>query len=163
MALLLESFTRTVQDTFGDAIVSIEKFRDEVTLVVRKEKIVDVCRYFRDNTECPFPICEDVCGVDAFERKDRFRVSYHFFSLVYKVRIAIKVKVDAKDLVVPSITSVYEGANWYERETYDMFGITFSNHPDLRRVYMPEEYEYYPLRKDFPLMGIPGSIPLPKR
>ena len=71
--------------------------------------------------------------------------------------------MDESECNIDSVTSVWKTANWHERETYDMYGIIFNNHPDLRRMYMPEEFEYYPLRKDFPLMGIPGSLPLPKK
>ncbi|MBI1806028.1 MAG: NADH-quinone oxidoreductase subunit C, partial [Ignavibacteria bacterium] len=73
------------------------------------------------------------------------------------------VKVNESDLHVPSVSHVWSTANWHERETYDVYGIIFDGHPDLRRMYMPEEFEYYPLRKDFPLMGIPGSLPLPRK
>ncbi len=160
---LLSTLVSSIQTEFGAAILNVVYFRDESTLLIRKEKIVNLCRFLRDNTIAAFPICEDVCGVDTFERRDRFEVVYHFFSLTQKVRIALKVKVDMNDCVVPTITGVYPGADWCERETFDMFGIAFTDHPDLRRMYMPEDFEYYPLRKDFPLMGIPGSIPLPKR
>jgi NADH-quinone oxidoreductase subunit C len=78
-------------------------------------------------------------------------------------RIRLKVFTEEEDLKVPTMTGVYGTANWHERETFDMFGIIFEGHPDLRRVYMPDDFEYYPLRKDFPLMGIPGSLSLPKK
>jgi len=78
--------------------------------------------------------------------------------------ISTRIKVDVEETEnIESVSSVWKTANWHERETYDMYGITFKNHPDLRRMYMPEEFEYHPLRKDFPLMGIPGSLPLPKK
>ena len=95
--------------------------------------------------------------------EERFVVIYQLTSFKNKERLRLKVKVDGDNPVCPSITSVFKAANWYEREAYDMFGITFEGHPDMRRMYMPEEYEYYPLRKDFPLMGVPGSIPLPRK
>jgi NADH-quinone oxidoreductase subunit C len=75
----------------------------------------------------------------------------------------LKADVDESDCTIDTVSSVWQAANWHERETYDMYGIKFNNHPDLRRMYMPEEFEYHPLRKDFPLMGIPGSLPLPKK
>ena len=81
----------------------------------------------------------------------------------YNFRLRLKVDVDESDCTIDSVSSVWQAANWQERETYDMYGIKFNNHPDLRRMYMPEEFEYHPLRKDFPLMGIPGSLPLPKK
>jgi NADH-quinone oxidoreductase subunit C len=78
-------------------------------------------------------------------------------------RLRLKADVDESDCSIETVTSVWRSANFQERETYDMYGIKFNNHPDLRRMYMPEEFEYHPLRKEFPLMGIPGSIPLPKK
>lgn len=160
---ILQSLITSLQSAVPDAVLDLYEFRDETTLTIQRERIVEVCAYLRDNSICAFPICEDVSGVDQYQRKNRFEVVYHFFSIAQRERIALKVKVDLDDCSVPSITSVYPGADWYEREAFDMFGIAFTDHPDLRRVYMPEDYEYYPLRKDFPLMGIPGSIPLPKR
>ncbi len=80
-----------------------------------------------------------------------------------KAYVRLKVAVEEADPFVPSMVSVWPGANWHERETYDMFGIKFTGHPDLRRLFMPEEFEYFPLRKDFPTMGIPDSLPLPRR
>jgi NADH-quinone oxidoreductase subunit C len=80
-----------------------------------------------------------------------------------KFRLRFKVAVDESDLHVETVSGVWKAADWYERETYDMYGIKFANHPDLRRFYMPEEFEHYPLRKDFPVMGIPGSLTMPKK
>lgn len=80
-----------------------------------------------------------------------------------KFRLKLKSDVDEKDCNIDSVSSVWRAANWQERECYDMYGIIFNNHPDLRRMYMPEDFEYHPLRKDFPLLGIPGSLPLPKK
>jgi NADH-quinone oxidoreductase subunit C len=85
------------------------------------------------------------------------------FSLKNNYRLKVKCDVDESECSIESVTSVWSSANWLERECYDMYGIEFVNHPDLRRMYMPEEFEYYPLRKDFPLMGIPGSLSLPKK
>ncbi|MAT39923.1 MAG: NADH-quinone oxidoreductase subunit C [Ectothiorhodospiraceae bacterium] len=148
---------------FGENIQDVSTFRDDTIVKVSREAIVEIVTYLRDNTTVPFPLCEDVFGIDTFERKNRFQVNYHFWSVEKKVRIHLKVEVDERDPHLPSIVGVFPGANWYEREAYDMIGVFFDNHPDHRRAYMPEDYEYYPLRKDFPMMGVPGSIPLPKR
>ena len=163
MNKVLEPVVAAIKEKIGDAVESVSEFREELLVTVSRGSIVEVATFLRDNEDCPFEICVDVLGADAFSRKQRFEVIYLFFSIVKKVRIAVKVRVDEQDAVVPTITGVYPSANWYERETWDMYGIEFSDHPDLRRMYMPEEYEYFPLRKDYPLMGIPGSIPLPKR
>jgi NADH-quinone oxidoreductase subunit C len=104
----------------------------------------------------------DTVGIDRFTRTMRFEVTYNLRNLTTKERIFLKVRCDERDPHIPSVEKIWTGAGWNEREVYDMFGVIFDGHPDLRRMYMPEEYEYYPLRKDFPLMGVPGSIPLPK-
>jgi NADH-quinone oxidoreductase subunit C len=159
----LEKLVASMKGRFGESISNVSEFRDDVIVTVAREAIVDVATYLRDNPDCPFPLCEDVFGIDQFTRKQRFEVNYHFFSLAKKVRIHLKVRVEEQDPSVPTLTGVFPGVGWYERETFDMYGITFPGHKDLRRMYMPENFEYYPQRKDFPLMGIPGSIPLPKR
>lgn len=153
----------SLRERFGGSVEEVREFRDDVIVVVDRAVIVGVATWLRDNETCPFPLCEDVFGIDAWTRKQRFEVNYHFFSLACKQRIHLKVRVEENDPSVPSITGVYPGAGWYERETFDMYGILFPGHRDLRRSYMPEEFEYYPLRKDYPLMGIPGALPLPKR
>ena len=148
---------------FGDAIQSITEYRAEVTVVAAKEQIVQICTFLRDEKEFLFDTIRDVSGTDYFRPADRYEVVYNIYSLPHKSRLRLKVRVDESDMHVPTVTGVWTGANWAERETYDMFGIQFDGHPDLRRIYLPEEFEYYPLRKDFPLMGIPGSLPLPRK
>lgn len=103
----------------------------------------------------------DTVGHDRWERKSRFEVTYNLRNPETKERIFLKVRCDERDPHIPTVANIWSGANWNEREVYDMFGVIFDGHPDLRRMYMPDEYEYYPLRKDFPLTGVPGSIPLP--
>ena len=162
MTELLQNITAQIQNDFGSAVTAITEFRDDVIVTVAKESIVEVTTYLRDNPDCAFPLCEDVFGIDQNTRKNRFEVNYHFFSVTRKVRLHLKVQTN-EDEPVSSISSVFPAANWPEREAYDMYGIVFKDHPDLRRMYMPEDFEYFPLRKDFPMMGIPGSSPLPKR
>jgi NADH-quinone oxidoreductase subunit C len=163
MKPILETLVTELRSAFGERVRDVEEFRDDVTVIVEAPAIVDIATFLRDNATCPFPLLEDVFAIDQYRRKERFEVKYHFFSIREKVRIHVKVRVEEKDPVVPSITGVFPAANFGEREAYDMMGVTFDGHPDLRRMYMPESYEYYPLRKDFPLTGVPGSIPLPQR
>lgn len=158
-----ELIEKKLKEKFSDSIVEIVHFRDELTILVNKKSIVEILKFLRDDDELSFDLLIDVCGLDRAKRKDRFEVIYNIFSIKNRQRIRIKARVDETDCMIDSVSSIYPTANWHERETYDMFGIKFNNHPDLRRIYMPEEFEYYPLRKDFPLMGIPGSLPLPKR
>jgi NADH-quinone oxidoreductase subunit C len=153
----------TLKAQFGEAILEATEFRGELTVVVPKERIVEVCRFLKSNPELRYDLLSDLCGIDMYTPVKRFGVVYNLYSLKNKHRIRLKTFTEEEDPRVPTVTSVWATANWHERETYDMFGIVFDGHPDLRRIYMPEEFEHYPLRKDFPLMGIPGSLPLPKK
>ncbi|MGA3243370.1 MAG: NADH-quinone oxidoreductase subunit C [Bacteroidota bacterium] len=147
---------------FGEQSIRVSEFRGELTLVVPKDHIVEICRFLKEDAELKFDLLADVCGIDMNTAEKRFGVIYNLYSLSNKFRLRLKTFTEEEDPKVPTVTGVWGTANWHERETFDMFGIVFEGHPDLRRVYMPEEFEHYPLRKDFPLMGIPGSIPLPK-
>lgn len=139
------------------------EYRGELTVTLPKQNIVEVCSFIKTDSDLEFVYCEDITAVDWAKRTNRFTVVYHIFSIKNNFRICLKADVDEKDCNIDSVSSIWKAANWQERETYDMYGIKFNNHPDLRRMYMPEEFEYYPLRKDFPLMGIPGSLSLPKK
>ena len=147
---------------FGEQNIRAGEFRDELTIVVPKEHIVEICRFLKDEPELKFDLLVDLCGIDMNTPEKRFGVIYNLYSLANKTRLRLKTFTEEDDPKVPTVTGVWATANWHERETYDMFGVVFVGHPDLRRIYMPDEFEYFPLRKDFPLMGIPGSIPLPK-
>jgi len=148
---------------FSEAKFEPSEFRRELTLIVPREIIVAVCRFLKEDEELQFDLLADLCGIDMNTPVERFGVIYNLYSLKNKQRIRLKTFVEEEDPKLPTVTSIWGTANWHERETFDMFGIVFEGHPDLRRMYMPEEFEYFPLRKDFPLMGIPGSIPLPKK
>ena len=138
-------------------------FRNELTVKLDKKNIIKVCQFLKEDDDLQFKLCEDVTAVDWARRTDRFTVVYHIFSLKHNFRLRLKADVDESDCSIDTVSSVWKSANWAEREAYDMYGIKFKGHPDLRRMYMPEEFEYHPLRKDFPLTGIPGSLPLPKK
>ncbi len=133
------------------AVVSAKEFARQVTVVVQREKVAEVARYLKEQED--FRYCVDVTAVDWRKREPRFDVVYHFYSFSKNDRIRVKCgAADGEE--VPSIASVYLAANWSERETYDMFGILFAGHPDLRRILTWEGFHGHPLRKDFPLEGI---------
>lgn len=132
-------------------------------LYIDKEDILEVCKILKEDGSLQFSCCVDAVSVDRFEKKNRFEMIYNLISIKNNERLFIKIRLDSKNPEMNSLISVWKSANWYEREAYDLMGINFLNHPDLRRMYMPENYEYHPLRKDFPLMGIPDSIPLPNK
>lgn len=160
---MIQTVVEKLQQQFPEAIKGVKEFRSEQTVLVAKEKIADVCLFLRNDESCLFDYCSDICGADAYTPENRFEVIYNLYSIPLNHRIRLKVLVDESDLHCPSVTSVWPGAEWPERETYDMVGVVFDGNKDLRRMYMPEDFEYYPLRKDFPMMGIPDSIPLPRK
>ncbi|GBE04913.1 MAG TPA: NADH-quinone oxidoreductase subunit C [Nitrospirae bacterium] len=146
--LLKEKFPIEVQD--------VTNFRDQVSVSVKRDRISDICRYLIDDPDISMDFLSDLCGVDYPERRLRFEVVYNLCSLKYKHRIRIKALIPEDDPSIDSVVPLWSGANWHEREACDMFGIVFNGHPDLRRILMPEDWEGYPLRKDYPLRGPEG-------
>ena len=144
---------------FGDAIGEVTLYAGETTVYVDRASIREVCRALR--MEMGFDYLSDMGTIDRFTEEDRFEVFYNLLNLKARQRLRLKVRVDEEDAVVPSVMSIWRAADWHEREAWDMMGITFDGHPDLRRLYMPEDFEYHPARKEFPTLGIPGSLPLP--
>jgi len=124
----------------------------ELTVRARADRIVQVMQFLRDDPLAKFLVLIDLCGVDYPERAKRFDVVYHLLSMHNNVRIRVKARVGEED-TIPTITGVFPCADWFERETFDMYGIVFSGHPDLRRILTDYGFEGYPLRKDFPLTG----------
>ncbi|NUN07615.1 MAG: NADH-quinone oxidoreductase subunit C [Ignavibacteriaceae bacterium] len=160
--MTMEKIINKLKEKFAGSILDVTEFRGETTVKVKPEIIVEFSSFLKYDSELKFELLEDLTAIDWAERKNRFSVIYHIFSIPNSLRIRIEVPLGTADNL-DSVSGIWKTANWHERETYDMYGITFNNHPDLRRMYMPEEFEYHPLRKDFPLMGIPGSLPLPKK
>ncbi|GIV58904.1 MAG: NADH-quinone oxidoreductase subunit C [Rhodothermaceae bacterium] len=148
-----------LRERFGDAVQEVTLYANEHTVRVDKARLVEIARFLRE--EQGFTYFVDCGGIDRFTEEDRYEVFYNLVNIDAGKRIRLKVRVDEDDMTVPSLTGVWRAANWNERECWDMFGIRFEGHPDLRRMYMPEDFEYHPLRKEFPLLGIPGSLPLP--
>ncbi len=158
-----QSVVAKLKSRFPNVPFEATEFREELTVVLPQENIVAVCGFLKEDPELTFDLLADLCGIDMNTPARRFGVIYNLYSLSNKFRIRLKTFTEEDEPTVPTVTGVWSTANWHEREAYDMFGITFSGHPDLRRMYLPDEFEHYPLRKDFPLMGIPGSLPLPKK
>jgi NADH-quinone oxidoreductase subunit C len=142
---------------FGDAISAPVEFRGEITITVSRKKIVAICQLLK--TECAFDMLTDLSGVDNYGEDPRYEVDYQLYSLADRCRLRLKVLVSEDDLIVDTVTVVWRGADWHEREAFDMFGIRFRGHPNLKRILMWEGYPHYPLRKDFPLAGIPAELP----
>jgi NADH-quinone oxidoreductase subunit C len=148
----LSTLSAYISDKLGEKIAKAEIAYGELTLAVASEDIVEVATFLRDDPVCQFISFIDVCGADYPSRAKRFDVVYHLLSPRKNLRIRIKVMTD-EDTPVPSITAVYPGADWFERETYDLYGVLFSGHPDLRRLLTDYGFDGHPLRKDFPLTG----------
>ena len=143
-----------IREVFPEEVLAVSEFRGQVSVTLRKTRIRDVSRYLHDDPELYFDYLIDVCGVDYLGKKEkRFEVVYHLYSIKHRRMIRLKAEVGEEDLTIDSVTSVWIGANWHERETFDLYGINFSGHPDLRRILMPEDWEGHPLRKDYPLKG----------
>lgn len=141
-----------IAGALGAAVLAQEVTFGELTLIVDREEVVAVAQFLRDDPRCRFVAFVDVCGVDYPARDPRFEVVYHFMSPYLNQRIRVKVAAD--DVTpVPSITGVFDGAEWFEREAYDLYGILFSGHGDLRRILTDYGFDGYPLRKDFPTTG----------
>lgn len=156
-----QEILEAVSGAFPGGILGHGEFREDLTLLIRKEDLLRIAGFVK--RDLGFDLLIDILGVDHFRAAGRFEVVYNVWSLLHKRYLRLKVPAEEEHPVVPTVTGIWPGANWHERETFDMFGIRFEGHPDLRRLYMPDEFEYYPLRKDFPLMGIPDSLPLPRR
>ena len=146
-----------LREQFGQALLEVKVWRNETTVVVRPQDIQGVCRFLRDDPDLAFDFLSDVTGVDRLklpESSPRFEVVYHLYSLPHKRRLRLKVRVDEGQRV-PTVTGVWPTANWHEREVYDLFGVPFDGHPDLRRILMPDDWEGHPLRKDYPVEASP--------
>ena len=152
MSEALNDLAAHLKDKLGDDIADSVIAYGELAVTVEPGDIVKVTTFLRDDPKCRFISIIDVCGADYPSRAKRFDVVYHLLSPKQNLRLRIKVQADEETLV-PSITGVYPGADWFERETYDLYGVLFSGHPDLRRLLTDYGFEGYPLRKDFPLTG----------
>lgn len=148
----LQDLAEHVTDNLGEALLSSDISFGELTINVVRDEIGTVLRFLRDNTSTKFISFVDLCGADYPARADRFDVVYHLMSPQHNTRIRVKLQTNEDD-PVPSVVDVFPAADWCEREAYDLYGILFSGHPDLRRLLTDYGFEGHPLRKDFPLTG----------
>ena len=147
-----KSWIDKVRGQVGTSVLKVETFRDETTLVVDKEGIVEVFGFLKNDPDLSYDYLTDLCGVDYEPRKPRFEVVYQLCSTKFDRRLRVKIPLEEGESLA-SVESIWKAANWYERETFDMLGIRFENHPDLRRILTYDGFEGYPLRKDFPVKG----------
>jgi len=152
MTMALEDLAKHIEALLGSKVIRHQVALGELTIVVAADTILQTLTALRDDAECQFEQLIDICGVDYPERAKRFDVVYHLLSPRRNQRMRVKCETDA-DTPVPSVVAMFPAANWYEREAYDMYGILFSGHPDLRRILTDYGFQGYPLRKDFPLTG----------
>ncbi|HVX44924.1 MAG TPA: NADH-quinone oxidoreductase subunit C [Mycobacteriales bacterium] len=139
---------------YPDAVQRVVVDRGEITFYIEKDRVAEVCQTLRDDPALRFEFCASLSGVDYIDQADRLHVTYHLLSMTYRRRIRLEVAASVEDPHVPSVTAIYPTVDWQERETYDMFGVIFDGHPALTRVLMPDDWEGFPQRKDYPLGGI---------
>ena len=148
----LKELSDHIAAAMGALILSSEIRHGELMLRVQREAVARVMKFLRDDANCQFKMLVDLCGVDWPERPERLEVIYNLLSLKHNQRVRVKVSTN-EDTPVPSVTSVFSAAGWFEREAWDLYGILFSDHPDLRRILTDYGFQGHPLRKDFPLTG----------
>ncbi|MFZ5907327.1 MAG: NADH-quinone oxidoreductase subunit C [Nitrospirota bacterium] len=143
-----------IKERFPEQVLEVTSHRDQVSVIIRKDQSVAILKYLHDDPLLSFDHLNDLTAVDWMNKKEvRFEVVYNLFSIKYRNRIRIKAQVPENNPKIGTVVPLWAGANWHERECYDMFGIEFVGHPDLRRILMPEDWEGHPLRKDYPLKG----------
>ena len=143
-----------LRQALSDCIGEPHYFAGEVSVPVEPVDVQKVCRFLRDDPECSYELLSDLSGTDFPEREKRFRITYHLTSVKYRERLRLHAAV-AEGERMPTVTGVWPGADWFEREVYDLFGVEFEGHPNLVRILMPDDWVGHPLRKDYPLPGFP--------
>ena len=142
---------RRVLEKFSDAVLSRHCHRGDDTIVVSREAIVEICGFLKTDPDLRFDLFLDLTAVDYLPREPRFEVVIHLYSIPHGLRLRLKVPLEGDDPEMDTLTTVWRGTNWFEREAWDMYGIRFRGHPDLKRILLYEEFEGHPLRKDYPI------------
>jgi NADH-quinone oxidoreductase subunit C len=143
---------KKLQEKFSASVLEVKTFRDEVNVTLQKKDIFEICQFLYSDSDLQYRMLTDLCGVDFFPESPRFEVVYLLYSMKNQQRLRLKIKIGDSESV-SSVESIWKAANWLEREIYDLFGIPFDNHPDLRRILLWDGYEGHPLRKDYPVEG----------
>ncbi len=146
----MEATLKKLKDKFGSSILRESWFRDELTVWVRNSDLFAVCLYLKN---LGFNFLVDICAIDNYPSEPRFEIVYHICNMDERKRIRVKTNASGKNPEVASVVPIWKTANWHERECYDLMGIKFVGHPDMRRILMPDDWQGYPLRKDYPLKG----------
>ena len=154
---LIQQLTESLRTKVQEVV----RFKREVSLCVVEENLYPVLEYMRQ--EGGFAYLTDIGTIDHYSENERFEIFYNLYNFEANQRVRVQCRIKTEQPQVRSVSTLWPSATWYEREAYDMMGIRFQNHPDLRRMYLPEDFEYFPLRKEFPLIGIPGSIQVPEK
>jgi NADH-quinone oxidoreductase subunit C len=144
---------KKLRESAQEAVEDAREFRAEITIYVRPDRLIQVCEFLRDEPGLTFKYLSDITAVDHYPNEPRFEVVYHLLSLQNAERLRLKVRAGGENPSVDSLVLVFPCANAFEREVFDLFGIQFAGHPYLRRILMPEDWEGYPLRKDYPTEG----------
>ncbi len=144
---------KKLKERFSDSIIDTHSFRGDDTAIVKKEDILNMFKFLRDDEELLYNFMMDLTAVDYYGREPRFEVVYHLYSLKYNMRVRIRVPVPESDCTIDSVIPIWIGADWFEREAYDLYGIIFKGHPNLKRILLYKEFEGHPLRKDYPVRG----------
>jgi NADH-quinone oxidoreductase subunit C len=149
-----------LKEKFPEAVRAVDEFRGETHITVDKGQLRAVMTFLKDSEETLYDLLVDIAGVDSGSGSPRFQVVYLLHSMKYNNRLMIKIGV-AEGAAVDTVSDLWKAADWMEREVYDMFGIEFSHHPDLRRILLPDDFVGHPLRKDYPLKGVDFDKPFP--
>jgi NADH-quinone oxidoreductase subunit C len=157
----MNNLLEEVKASLQEKILEVKNYAGEVSIEIDAQHVYPVLKLLKE--KFGFNYLADITATDMFTEDLRFRISYNLTNLDTYARVRVSCRVSEENPEVESVVTLWRSADWNEREAYDMMGVTFRNHPDLRRIYMPEDFEYFPLRKEFPLIGIPGSIQVPEK
>ncbi len=152
-----EQLFDSLAKAFGEKLQRRTEFRDEITFTIATNDLREIAKFCRDDLS--FDYLLDITSIDNFGEEPRFEIVYHLYSMPHAIHLRLKLKVSEEVGALDTISDIWPTANWHEREIYDMMGIKFNGHPDLRRILMWDGYPFFPLRKDFPLAGLPSDMP----